>query len=160
MTAHASPSHLIGKALPDSSLCLSESGVPQVLLVGDRSLGLDACADICTALEMQITIARTHHDLPFRLHHARPIAALIDLPTDSRAISSALRCIAAYDQDLPIRLITDATAAALGTTDAARELWSLTELDVITPDRTARALMPFLFHAARLRGVGRFIRVG
>ncbi len=160
MTAHASPSHLIGKALPDSSLCLTESGLPQVLLLGTNSPGLDFCADICAALEMQITIAHTHHELPFRLHHARPIAALIDLPTDSRAISSALRCIAAYDQDLPIRLITDETATALGTTDAARELWGLTELDVIAPDNTARMLMPFLFHSARMRGVGHFMPVG
>ena len=160
MTAHASPFHVIGKALPEEALCLSESPQPHVLLLGTGSLGLERCAELCAALDMHTEAARSHHDLPFRLHHSRPIAVLIDLPVDSRALAAALRCIAAYHQDLPIRLISRDTATALGTADTARELWGLSDLDVMTPQAAPCALMPFLFQAARARGVGRFMPIG
>lgn len=152
MTAHASPTRLIGPALPEDALCMTETSAARVLLLTERDTPHDgrqgSCVSpitaLCHALEITPLMVVSHHDLPFRLHHARPLAVISLLPPESRALASALRCIAAYDQDMPILLLTDDDATALGTIDAARQLWGLCRLRRLTTAPTPRELLEFL----------------
>ena len=157
MTAHASPIRLIGQQLPESNLCMSQSGQPYVLLIGGPTGSLTGYEDVCLALDIETMAVASHHELPFRLHHFRPLAVLIDLPSESRALAATLRCIAAYNPDLPSLLIADDSASALGTMDAARALWGLARLSRLPRDVSSRALIPTLFRAGRARGVGRLL---
>ena len=160
MTAHASPTRLIGPALPDASMCMTETGRPSVLLLGHQTASLAGYEDVCLALDIETMAVASHHELPFRLHHFRPMAVLIDLPSESRALAATLRCIAAYNPDLPSMLIADDNASALGTMDAARALWGLARLGRLPRDVSSRALIPILFRAGRARGVGRLLPAG
>ena len=157
MTAHASPTRLIGPALPDASMCMTETGRPSVLLLGHQTASLAGYEDVCLALDIETMAVASHHELPFRLHQCRPLAVLIDLTPESRALASALRCIAAYNPDIPTLLIAEDCAAVLGTMDAARALWGLARLSRLSPEVSPRTLTPVLFRAGRARGVGRLL---
>ncbi|MDR3522543.1 MAG: hypothetical protein P4L66_00405 [Acetobacteraceae bacterium] len=160
MTAHASPIRLIGPQLPQSNVCMSETGQSYVLLIGGPTESLAGYEDVCQGLDLETMAVASHHELPFRLHHFRPMAVLIDLPSESRALAATLRCIAAYNPDLPSMLIADDNASALGTMDAARALWGLARLGRLPRDVSSRALIPILFRAGRARGVGRLLPAG
>ncbi len=149
MTAHASPTRLIGPALPEDALCMTETSPRRVLLLTGRDSPQDAFRLMCqsldvTALDIAMLTVASHHDLPFRLHHARPLAVISTLSTESSTLPNALRCIAAYDQDMPILLITEDDATALGTIDAARQLWGLTRLRRLTHTPAPHDLLDFL----------------
>ena len=159
MTAHASATRLIGPALPESSLCLSGVERSTLLLLGAQNDSLSGYGDVCQALEIDTVTVTSHHELPFRLHHCRPLAVMIDLPVESREMATALRCIAAYNPSLPVLVIATEAAAALGTLDAARALWNLGEISLLPPQVSPRSLLPALFHAERARGIGRLMPI-
>lgn len=161
MTAHASATRLIGPALPESSLCLSGVERSTLLLLGARSDSLSGYDEVCQALEIDTEPVASHHELPFRLHHCRPLATLIDLPVESREMAAALRCIAAYNPSLPTLVIGPETAAVLGTLDAARALWNLADISLLSPQVSPRSLLSALFRAERARGgASRLMPVG
>jgi hypothetical protein len=154
MTAHASATRLIGPALPESSLCLSASDRAAVLLLGGQSRSLAGYEDVCQSLEIDAIAVGSHHELPFRLHHCRPLAVIIELAVESRAMATALRCIAAYNPSLPVMVIAAESHTVLGTLDAARALWNLADISLLPPQPSPRTLRPALFRAGRSRRAG------
>ena len=160
MTAHASATRLIGPALTESSLCLSGVERSTLLLLGAQTHSLAGYEDVCHSLDMSTVSVASHHELPFRLHHCRPLAVLIDMPVETREMANALRCIAAYDPSLSVLVIASESAAALGTLDAARALWNLTDIALLPLQVSPRSLLPALFHAERVRGAGRLMPIG
>jgi hypothetical protein len=159
MTAHASPMRLIGPALPEHTLRMSETDGQRVLVLGTLAASRPDLVTICRVLEIDPIPIGSHHDLPFRLHHCRPLAVLSDLPLESHALSAALRCIGAYDPDLPVLMLADDADAALGTIDAAQQLWGLSNMRREAPRASPHALIQFLFHAGRVRGMMRLLPV-
>jgi hypothetical protein len=159
MTAHASATRLIGPALPESSLCLSGVERSTLLLLGAQSQSLSGYDNVCQALDIDTVRVASHHELPFRLHHCRPLAVMIDLPVESREMATALRCIAAYNPSLTVLVIAAESAAALGTLDAAHALWNLGDILLLPPQVSPRSLLPALLRAERARGVGRLMPI-
>ncbi len=152
MTAHASPSRLIGPALPEFTRHISEPDGQRVLLLGSLPAQRPDLMQMLGTLDITAMAVRSHHELPFRLHHCHPLAIISDLPPESRELSAALRCIAAYDPDMPVLMLTEDAAATLGTIDAAEQLWGLTHLQREPPAAAARKLMEFLAFAGLCQG--------
>ena len=160
MTAHASPFHLIGPALPEYSQLMSEPEGQRVLVIGDMTPTSTHLGKLCKALDIEVINVASHHELPFRLHHNRPLAVLTALPPETLAMSSILRCIAAYDTELPVLLLGDDRATLLGTIDAAAQLWGLSRLTVATLCLQPKALIDFLAKAGNKRGALHLMAVG
>jgi hypothetical protein len=134
-------------------------GTQHVLVLGapcDLPPGL---ADLCAALEVNLIHLTSHHDLPFTLHHRRPIAAICVMDPVGGTLCKALRAIASYDQDMPVLIVTGDDPASLGTVDAAEQLWSLTGLHCVSQAPAPHDLVTFLFQAGRQRNSGRLLPV-
>jgi hypothetical protein len=85
---------------------------------------------------------------------------LAALPPDTLVMSSTLRCIAAYDADLPVLLLGDDHAALLGTMDAAEQLWGLSHLAVEPCEASHHGLIAFFAKAGQQRRALRLMAVG
>ncbi len=157
MTARIFGTSLIGRALSEDSLLMTEQETQRVVVLANQ-LGVSATmVAMCEALEIEVVAVHSHHELPFRLHHHRPIAVISELDPAGQASCSALRHIAAYDPNMPVLLISGEDPAAQGTIDAAEQLWGLSGLERHRDAPSLSDLIGFLFHAGRQSGLGRLI---
>jgi len=138
---------------------MTEQDSHRVLVLTQSEEVPEQLDSMCRALDIGIMPVTSHHDLPFRLHHCRPMAVVSELDPQSLASCAALRCIAAYNPDMPVLLVSGDDPAAMGTIDAAEQLWGLSGLQRLPTLPAPRDLINFLFHAGRQRGFGRLIPV-
>lgn len=157
MTARAFPNSILGRALGKDTLHMTEQE-RQRLIVLVSSEGISTrLVEMCAALDIELIPVSSHHDLPFRLHHSRPIGVISEI--DGRSIEScaSLRNIAAYDPDMPVLLVAGDDPVVLGTIDAAEQLWDLSGIRRLADQPSARDLIDFLFQAGREAGTGRLV---
>lgn len=157
MTAHATGISLAGRVLGPDSLPMIELETQRVVVLsgpGGVSRGL---VHMAAALELELVTVQSHHDLPFRLHHARPIAVISELDPTGQPSCAALRCIATYHQDLPVLLVSGDDPAAHGTIDAVEQLWGLSGLHRLMAPPGPGDLIRFLCLAGRQDGRGRLM---
>lgn len=129
---------------------------PVLVLTGGCGIS-SALARMAEALEVRLVAVSSHHDLPFRLHLSRPMAIIAETDPQTEASCAALRCIAAFDQEMPVLLVSGNDPGAQGTIDAAEKLWGLTGLHQLPHVPGPSDLLAFLFHAGRQSGTGRLI---
>lgn len=160
MTARAFPDRVLGRALQQNTLRMTEQETQRLLvLVGPDGIS-PQLAMMCQSLDIEVIEVVSHHDLPFRLHHHRPIGVVSELNPCSPASCAGLRSIASYDPAMPVLLVTNADPTILGTLDAAEQLWGLSCLERIADPPSVKDLMRFLFQAGRRLGHGRLLPVG
>jgi len=112
---------------------------------------------MCDALLIELVAINSHHDLPFRLHHHRPMAVISEIDPQGIASCAALRSIAAYNPEMPVLLVAGDDPNVLGTIDAAEQLWCLSNLHRVAAPPAPSDLIGFLFQAGRHSGLGRLI---
>ena len=157
MTAHAFPNSVLGHARENDSMFLTDQESPRLVVLTGRSGVSEDLAEMCEALEIDLIAVNSHHDLPFRLHHHRPIGVVSELDPSGLASCAALRSIAAYDSQMPVLLVAGIDPSGLGTIDAAEQLWGLSGLHRLVHAPSRQDLVGFLFKAGRRSGIGRLI---
>ena len=159
MTAHAFATSVIGRALPQDTLRMTEQETQRVIVLANPGGISQQLLQMCHALAIELVAVASHHDLPFRLRHHRPMAIISELDPKGTTSCAALRTIAAYDQDMPVLLVAGQDPSVLGTIDAAEQLWRLSALHRLGDAPTANDLIGFLFRAGRRSGLGRLMPV-
>ena len=157
MTAHAFATSVLGRALTEDSLGMTEQETQRVVVLAGRDGVSSSLNAMCEALLIELIVIKSHHDLPFRLHHHRPMAVISEIDPQSIASCAALRSIAAYNPDMPILLVAGDDPTVLGTIDAAEQLWSLSSLRRLEAPPAPGDLISFLFEAGRHSGLGRLM---
>ena len=157
MTAQVFFSSLPGSGLAKETHYVSESEAQSVIVLAGAEGASIRLQRMCAALEIRTVVVVSHHDLPFRLHHTRPIAVISELDPQGLASCAALRTIASYDQDMPVLLVTGDDPLVLGTIDAAEELWQLSGLHRLATAPAPGDLIHFLYRAGRQSGFGRLM---
>jgi hypothetical protein len=159
MTARAFFSGLSGSVLAKETHYVSASESPRVIVLTGSEGASTRLQRMCEALEIEIITVTSHHDLPLGLHHMRPMAVISELDPQSLASCAALRCIASYDQDMPVLLVAGDDPAVLGTIDAAQELWKLSGLHRLAAAPAPGDLIHFFYQAGRHSGLGRLMPI-
>jgi len=159
MTAHAFATSVLGRALPEDSLGMTEQETQRVIVLVGRDGVSPMLREMCAALLVELVAISSHHDLPFRLHHHRPMAVISEIDPLGIPSCAALRCIAAYNPNMPILLVAGDDPAVLGTIDAAEQLWSLSNLQRLAAAPAAGDLIGFLFQAGRHSRLGRLLPI-
>lgn len=157
MTARASGTRLIGRALTEDTLLMTEQETQRVVVMANQAGVSPTMAAMCAALDVEMVIVSSHHDLPFRLHHHRPMAVISELEPAGHASCAALRSIAAYDPRMPVMVVSGSDPAVAGTLDAAEKLWGLSAVRRLPEAPAMGDLIGFLFAAGRHAGIGRLI---
>jgi hypothetical protein len=160
MTALASATHVLGRAVAFDALALTEQETKSVVAVTESATPSKALKDMVLALNLDLVVVRSFHELPFSLHHHRPIGVVIELNPLGQACRSALRCIAAYDPGTHILLQSDDDPVVLGEIDVSEKLWGLTALHRMAGPPAPRDLIGFLFNAGRQHGAGQLMPLG
>ena len=162
MTARNSGTRSIGAGMTaplfekDTLALAQQESQPVLVLTGGCGIS-PALAQMAEALEIRLVAVGSHHDLPFRLHLSRPMAIISETDPQAEASCAALRCIAAFDQEMPVLLVSGNDPGAQGTIDAAEKLWGLTGLHQLPNVPGPSDLIAFLFQAGRQSGTGRLI---
>jgi DNA-binding NtrC family response regulator len=157
MTAHAFATSVLGRALPEDSLGMTEQETQRVIVLAGSDGVSSTVRAMCDALLIELVAINSHHDLPFRLHHHRPMAVISEIDPQGIASCAALRSIAAYNPEMPVLLVAGDDPTVLGTIDAAEQLWCLSSLHRLAAPPAASDLIGFLFQAGRHSGLGRLI---
>ena len=79
MTAHAFATSVIGRALPQDTLRMTEQETQRVIVLANPGGISQQLLQMCHALAIELVAVASHHDLPFRLHHHRPMAIISEL---------------------------------------------------------------------------------
>lgn len=157
MTAQASATHVLGRALAADVLAMTEQDMECVIVVTDHGQAAPALRQMVSALNMELITVRSFHELPFKLHHHRPIAVVLELSPLGNACRSALRSVASYDQDMHVLLVSGDDPDVLGEIDVTETLWGLTAVQRLMEEPKAADLIGFMFQAGRRKGVGQLM---
>jgi hypothetical protein len=160
MTAQASATHVLGRAVAADALAMSERDMRSVIVLTESGLASAALRRMASALDIELVTVRSFHDLPFQLHHHRPIGVVLELSPVGQACRSALRSVAAYDPDMHVLMVSGDDPAVLGAIDVAEQLWGLSALHRLTGAPEPADLIGFLFEAGRRSGLGCLMPVG
>jgi hypothetical protein len=159
MTAHATATHVLGRAVALSALAMSETDTRSVIALTETGKASETLEDMAAALKLELVAIRSFHELPFKLHHHRPIAVVLELSPTAQSCRSALRCIAAYDPATHILMTSGEDPAVLGEIDVYENLWGLTGLHRMAGPPAPAELIGFLFGAGRHHGFGQLMPV-
>jgi hypothetical protein len=136
---------------------MSETDTRSVIALTETGKASETLEDMAAALHLELVTVRSFHELPFRLHHHRPIAVVLELGPTGQACRSALRCIAAYDPAMHILMNAGDDPNVLGEIDVYENLWGLTALHRMAGPPAPGELIGFLFGAGRDHGFGRLM---
>jgi hypothetical protein len=154
MTAHALATKFLGRALEPEKLGMTEQDGTRLFVLTNGVEASCALQAMTAGLGIQLVTVTSFHELPFRLHHHRPIAVVFELDPLSHACRSGLRSIAAYDPDMPVLLEVGSDPATLGAIDVAEQLWGLGSIYRLPGAPAPADLIGFVFQAERQRGIG------
>lgn len=138
-------------------MSVSEPETQCVVVLDDSDELPGLIADMCAALGIGIIHVGAVHELPFRLHHHRPIAVISAIALSGRSSCAVLRGVAAFNPDLPVMMLATEDPASQGAIDAAEQLWGLTAVTRLGATPGPRDLIGFLFHAGRRDNSGRLV---
>ncbi len=141
------------------TVSLEEQETQRILLLESRPVLAEQLEELCHAIDIEVVCLASHHELPFSLHHHRPIAVVCVIEPALPGSITALRSIAAHDQDLPVMVVTGDDPISLGTIDAAERLWGLTGLHCVPQVPNAQDVVGFLFQAGRRSNTGRLLPI-
>jgi len=130
-----------------------------VLIVRDTDRNNDYLDAVCEFLDIGVEHATTRDDLGRLLSGLRPMAVIADLESAVQDGFHLMKTTANYDRSLPILLLEGNDQALLGAVDAVREVWELNHVTTVTGEGGVGALVDFICHAARDRGMSGLMRV-
>lgn len=159
MTAQASATHVLGRAVALDALAMSERDTPSVIVLTESGQASATLCRMVSALDIELITVRSFHELPFRLHHHRPIGVVLELSPLGHSCRSALRSIASYDPEMHVLLVAGDDPVVLGGIDVSEKLWGLNALHRLMGAPSPADLISFLFEAGRQRGMGRLMPV-
>lgn len=154
MTAQAFATHLLGRAMPADALAMSERDTKAVIVMTDSGQASITLCKMASALGIEVITVRSFHELPFRLHHHRPIGVMLELNPLGHSFRSALRSISAYDPDMDVLMVSGDDPVVLGAIDVSENLWGLGALHRLALEPGPADIIAFLFQAGRRNGVG------
>ena len=160
MTAQASAIHVLGRAVAADALAMSERDTRSVIVLTENGLASAALRSMASALDIDLVTVRSFHELPFQLHHHRPIGVVLELSPLGASCRSALRNVAAYDPNMHVLMVSGDDPTVLGAIDVAEQLWGLSALHRLSGTPAPADLIGFLFEAGRRNGVGCLMPVG
>lgn len=160
MTAQAFATRLLGRAMSADALAMSEQDTKAVIVLTESGQASAALCQIASALDIEVITIRSFHELPFRLHHHRPIGVALELNPLGHSCRSALRSIAAYDPDMHVLMVSGDDPVVLGAIDVSEKLWGLRALHRLLKEPKPTDVIGFLFQAGRQNGVGNLMPVG
>jgi hypothetical protein len=154
MTAQASATHVLGRAVAVDALAMTEQDMKCVIVVTDHGQATPALRQMVAALGLELITVRSFHELPFKLHHHRPLGVVMELSPVGHACRSALRSVASYDPDMDVLLVSGDDPEVLGEIDVAETLWGLTAVHRLMREPEPADLIGFVFQASRRNGFG------
>lgn len=157
MTAQASATHVLGRAVAADALAMTEQDLKCVIVVTEHGQATPALRRMVGALGMELVTVRSFHELPFKLHHHRPIGVVLELDPAGHACRSALRSVASYDPDMDVLLVSGDDPDVLGEIDVTETLWGLTAVHRLMGQPQPADLIGFVFQASRRNGRGQLM---
>lgn len=157
MTAQASATHVLGRAVAADALAMTEKDIKCLIVVTDHGQATPALRQMVAALGLELITIRSFYDLPFKLHHHRPIGVVLEVDPLGNACRSALRSVASYNQDMDVLLVCGDDPDVLGEIDVAETLWGLTAIHRLMGEPEASDLIGFVFQAGRRMGLGQLM---
>lgn len=130
-----------------------------VLVVEDDPHLSEAFRDICECLNVTVERIPSRDDLSAVLYGRCPMAVVAEMDAEGQDGCHVLMTVAAYDQGLPVLLVTDGDPSLLGAVDAVEEVWGLSEVTKWPGLLGVGELVDFLFRAGRKGHCMRLISV-
>ncbi len=139
---------------------LQPIGRPVLAVVGARGTLAAWLTSLCESLSLEIQLTPDSAALACALETTRPIAVLCgDLGEDGRAVARLMRLVSCYDRTLPVLLMTADDPEALGSIDAATELWPLDRLERASLPVPVTTVLDFLARAGQTKGLLRMMPI-
>lgn len=130
-----------------------------VVIASDSPETVAQLEQVCAFFDLAVEVAASDENLPDMLREHRPMAVIADVDCHAQDGFHAMRMVAAYDQDLPIMVLTHGDPVLMGAADAMQDLWNLTMVSRTSLKPLAGQLAEFLFTAGRRAGCMRLVRV-
>jgi hypothetical protein len=159
MAGHAQTISFVDILHEQAAVSAAEPETQRILVLETRPELSRTMTALCKALDIELIPIASRHDLPLNLHRHQPMAVVCVIDPDEQGSITALRSIAAHDQEMPVMIITCDDPVSLGTIDAAERLWGLTGLHCVHQIPSPQDLIGFLFQAGRRRQTGRLLPV-
>ena len=132
---------------PESLISWAASREPIVVVIHDADELGDALDGICECLGIAVERISSYDDLAATLRLCRPMAVVAEMDAAGQDGCHVLMTVAAYDQRLPVLLITGDDPALLGAIDAVEEVWHVEAVVKWPRLLGAGEIVNFLFHA-------------
>jgi CheY-like chemotaxis protein len=130
-----------------------------VVVVEDDVRLSEVFRSVCDCLDIAVERVATRDDLGAALRKHSPMAVVAEIDAPGQDGCNVLMTIAAYDQELPVLVLTSDEPALLGAVDAVEEIWELSSVDKWPELLGVGAVVDFLFRAGRKGGCLRLMSV-
>lgn len=132
---------------PQSHIIWAAAREPTVLVIEDASKLGDALDGICECLGIAVERISSYDDLAVTLRRCRPMAVVAEMDAAGQDGCHVLITVAAFDQRLPVLIITGGDPTLLGAIDAVEEVWHVEAVVKWPRLLGAGEIVNFLFHA-------------
>ena len=132
---------------PETHISWAATRAPTVVVIQDSNELGDALDGICECLEIAVERITSYDDFAATLRLCRPMAVVAEMDAAGQDGCHVLITVAAYDQRLPILMITGDDPTLLGAIDAVEEVWNVEAVVKWPRLRGAGEIVNFLFRA-------------
>ena len=132
---------------PDAHISWVAAREPIVVVIQDTNVLGDALEGICECLGIAVERISSYDDLAATLRRCRPMAVVAEMDAAGQDGCHVLITVAAYDQRLPILMMTGDDPTLLGAIDAVEEMWNVEAVVKWPRLLGAGEIVNFLFHA-------------